>query len=243
MNLGAGGLRHNGESALLARSWRVLGGAAPIRKTPVMRIQFVFPLLAVLVCGGCQTTDDFLSTGLDARAAATDETLPPLVHGSSVTICHGYGCRLQTPVALGSRDRATMARLMASGRRSAAAERQAVARVVAWFDKRIGPEAGTAGRVARAGLETIEDPGQMDCVDASRNTTSVLRMLEQAKLLRFHDVGAPVARGALIDGRWPHATAVLREKKDKGAWSVDLWVKAYGERPEIKPLDVWMKEG
>jgi hypothetical protein len=39
---------------------------------------------------------------------------------------------------------------LAAGHTSAAAERKAVAAAGAWFDKRVGPVAGTANHVARA---------------------------------------------------------------------------------------------
>jgi hypothetical protein len=134
---------------------------------------------------------------------------------------------------------------MAPGAASAAAERRAVASAGAWFDKRIAPAAGTKNHKARAGIEfTFADStGQFDCIDSSRNTTSLLRLLAALKLLRHHTVGEPVARGYLLDGRLPHATAVLTEKKGGKQWSVDSWVRAYGQPPQIMPLARWEAGG
>ncbi len=82
----------------------------------------------------------------------------------------------------------------------------------------------------------------MDCIDTSRNTTTLLIVLDQLKLLRFHQVEAPVARGFLIDGRGPHATAVLRESKGGQKWAFDNWTRKYGDKPDVMPLEKWMAE-
>ncbi len=67
----------------------------------------------------------------------------------------------------------------------------------------------------------------------------LLLVLEELKLLRFHKVDAPEARGYLIDGRPPHATAVLTEKTSGVRWAVDSWTRGYGQAPEVMPLAVW----
>ena len=162
---------------------------------------------------------------------------PPTPAG--VVICHGFGCKYRVEVGLTAADRGTLARLLAPGKASAAAERRAVAAAGAWFDRRIGPAAGTQGHIARAGYANMFEKGQFDCIDTSRNTTSLLLVLEQLKLLRHHDVDVPVARGYLIDGRPPHVTAVLTEKTGGTKWSVDSWTRSYGQAPEIMPLSLW----
>src|SRR5215469_7125916 len=67
-----------------------------------------------------------------------------------VVICHDFGCRERTPVGLSAGDIAKLSSLLAAGRVSAEAERRAVAAAEAWFDRRVGPAAGTTHRVARA---------------------------------------------------------------------------------------------
>lgn len=76
---------------------------------------------------------------------------------AAVIVCHGFGCTHRTEIGLGSADRARLTTLLAAGRASAEAERRAVATAVAWFDRRVGPEAGTTRRIARAG---VSKPGQ-----------------------------------------------------------------------------------
>jgi hypothetical protein len=158
---------------------------------------------------------------------------------SIVFVCHGFGCKYRAEVDLTAGDRAKLTQILASGKRSAAAEREAVAAAGAWFDRRIGPVAGTKDHVARAGAKYMFDVHQFDCIDSSRNTTSLLLVLDQLKLLRYHDVDAPEARGYFIDGRPPHATAVLVEKASGTKWSFDSWTVGYGQALEVMPLERW----
>jgi hypothetical protein len=111
-------------------------------------------------------------------------------------------------------------------------ERQALGSVGA-----LGPVAGTANHVVPAGAEHMFDTGQFHCIDSSRNSTILLLVLDQLKLLRYHDVDVPVARGFLIDGQYPHVTAVLVEKASGTKWAVDSWTVGYGQDLEIMPLE------
>ncbi|WP_245416937.1 hypothetical protein [Undibacter mobilis] len=156
-----------------------------------------------------------------------------------MTVCHGFGCQYRVELGFSLTDQATLRRLMAAGKASAASERKAVAAVGAWFDKRIAPLAGTAGHVARANRDYMFDKGQFDCIDTSRNITSLLLVLDELGLLKYHVVAEPEARGHIIDFNAPHATAVLVEKGSGVKWSVDAWTRSYGQAPEVMPLDRW----
>lgn len=158
---------------------------------------------------------------------------------SFMTVCHGFGCQYRVELGLTSADHATLRRLMTAGKGSAANERRAVAAVGAWFDKRVAPLAGTKGHVARANRDYMFDKGQFDCIDTSRNITSLLLVLDELGLLKYHRVAEPEARGHIIDFTAPHATAVLVEKDSGVKWSVDAWTRAYGQAPEIMPLSRW----
>jgi hypothetical protein len=196
-----------------------------------------FAVLAVLFCS--VQPSQALDSAIEG-AFAEFSIRPPTT--TTVTVCHGFGCNYRTEVVLNNGDRTRLAALLNAGRASAEAERRAVATAVAWFDRRVGPQAGTIGRIARAGVLTKTGPGQMDCIDTSRNVTSLLLVLGQLGLMKHHQVDAPVARGVFLDGRGPHATAVLRESRSGNKWAVDNWTRAYGEQPEVMPLARWMSE-
>jgi hypothetical protein len=200
--------------------------------------------LSVGAIAGCVVV---LASASVAAAATMANVVDATYGGFSVTpptpsvvfVCHGFGCKYRDEVDLTPNDRARLTQLLAAGRASPAAERKAVAAAGAWFDLRIAPVAGTKNHVARAGADYMFDIRQFDCIDSSRNTTSLLLVLDELKLLRYHDVYAPEARGFLIDGRAPHATAVLVDKSTGTKWSIDSWTVGYGRALEIMPLDRW----
>ncbi len=196
-----------------------------------------FAALALLLCG--LTPSHAYDASISSAYADLSLTLPTT---NLVVVCHGFGCARRTAVAFTAGDRTKLAELLAAGRASADAERRAVAAATAWFDRRVGPSAGTTRRVARAGALTQNDPGQMDCIDTSRNNTSLFLLLDQLRLLRHHAVEGPQARGFFIDGRGPHATAVLRDIRSGQKWAVDNWTHNYGDRPDVMPLAQWMAE-
>jgi hypothetical protein len=158
---------------------------------------------------------------------------------SLVVVCHSFGCSNHAPVELTPGDRARLSTLLAAGKLSPEAERRALAGAVQWFDRRVGPIAGTTRRVARAGIAASHDPGQMDCIDISANNTSLFLLLAQLGLLQHHRAELPVSRGFLIDGHLPHTTAVVGEIKSRQRWAVDNWTRKYGELPEIMRLEEW----
>jgi hypothetical protein len=204
----------------------------------VVRIFLYVFGLAIVLLGLADLAD---AAGLDAAVAGAygnvDLALPT---PQSLIVCHGFGCRYRTPITLSQADQHKLGQLLATGRASAAAERKAIAAAVAWFELRVAPQTGTGKAVAYAGADHAGDPSQFDCIDASRNTTSLLVVLDQLKLLRHHQVRAPESRGFLIDGRLPHTTAVMREQRTGQSWAVDSWTHNNGEKPDVMPLEQWM---
>ena len=154
-------------------------------------------------------------------------------------ICHGFGCTYKTPVDFSRADRRKLALILASGKKSPAAERKAVAKAVQWQEARVTAALGTAPDIGGLDMRNASVPGQMDCIDEASNTTSLLLYAERAGLLRHHRVASPVARGFLLDGRYPHATAVLRERARGQAYAIDSWVLASAEPPVVQPLESW----
>ena len=142
-----------------------------------------------------------------------------------VVVCHAFGCGNRTHIILSTSDRARLSSLLAAGKASPAAERRAIAGAVQWFERRIGPVAGTTQRVARAAAAESGIPGQMDCIDLSANNTSLFLVLMQLKLLHHHRPELPVSRGFLVDGRMPHTTAVLSETSSGQRFAVDNWTR------------------
>ena len=85
-------------------------------------------------------------------------------------------------------------------------------KAVVWFDRRMGPVIGTNKRVAKADFRYFDDKHNYDCWDTTRNTTSLLLVLQEWGLLKYHTVGDPHYRGNALVLQTPHNTAVLVER-------------------------------
>jgi hypothetical protein len=162
--------------------------------------------------------------------------------GERIYVCHAFGCARKTPVDLSGRHLARLKSILAKGRASPEAERRAIADAVAWHERAIGPIVGSQGDVGGYDLHNSGVPGQMDCIDEATNTTSVLLVVAEKGYLRHHSVSGPVARGFFLDGRYPHATAVIRDTANGTSYAVDSWPDANGEPPVVQSLDRWFEE-
>jgi hypothetical protein len=159
----------------------------------------------------------------------------PLPEGFSV--CHGGGCRLVTQLRFDAIHWTDIKGRFEVPARSAAEERERIAEVIARFETVVGELAGTSDDRAENAMGA-DWHAQMDCIDESTNTTTYLRMLAIADLLKWHRVEARVTRGFFVFG-WPHTTAVVSEHGSGTKWAVDSWFHANGRPPEIVPLDAW----
>jgi len=170
---------------------------------------------------------------------AAAESLAPV----KIRYCHGYGCKMRSPVIFSSGDLQTLKRILDRGKASPAAERAAISRADQWYERKAGAATGTSKDGAKDTYELFTPLSEIDCVDETVNTTTLLEMLDRHGWLRHHKAGRPANRGFLIDGRYPHNTATITEKASGRRWVVDSWVRANAEPPDIKPLDVWKREG
>src|SRR5262249_266920 len=153
--------------------------------------------------------------------------------------CHGFGCAFRTEIGLTRADHAQIAAIMAAGSASAQAERVAIGRTEAWFEKRIAPLTGTATRVARAGplIGFAGSPRQFARNHTPKKTKLPLLGFNELKLLGHHTIAAPVSRFLFTEG--PHNTAVIKDRKTSELWTVDPWTHKGSEVPDIFPLAKW----
>jgi hypothetical protein len=175
-----------------------------------------------------------------AALYSTVSIFPP--SAQRMTVCYGFVCRRREILDFGSGDRNALTQILSSGHGSAAAERAAVQKAVIWFDRRMGPVIGTNKRVAKADFRYFDDSHNYDCWDVTRNTTSLLLVLQEWGLLKFHVVGDPIYRGNALVLQTPHNTAVLVERATKVEWVVDLWPRGYLQPPDVMTAEEWVKE-
>jgi hypothetical protein len=161
---------------------------------------------------------------------------------TSMTVCYGFVCRRRHILDLTAGDGAALTAIMKAGRANAAAERAAVQKAVVWFDRKMGPILGTDRRVAKADFRYRDDAHNYDCWDTTRNTTSLLLVLQQRGLLKFHSVGDPKYRGNALVLQTPHNTAVLIELATEMEWVVDLWPRGYLQPPDVMTVAKWVTE-
>lgn len=191
----------------------------------------IFGLLVPLAgsAGGCTSISSNYGDQLTA------------VSSERIFVCSGFDCTHQTRLSVTASDAARFAAILSSGAGSPEAERAAIAEAVAYFETRATQAIGVRD-AAKSTLGQSGRKGQMDCIDESTNTRSLLRYLEERGLLRHHGIGSNVRRGFLLDGRYFHATAVIRDP-DGVRWAVDSWYEPGGGLPDIMALDEWMRRG
>lgn len=96
---------------------------------------------------------------------------------------------------------------------------------------------------------SVEPGGAVDCIDASKNNTTYLLLLQQRGLLRWHRVLSPATR---VNWFHTHSTAVIEEVQPASTplpprarpgrrWAVDTWYGNCGDPPLISPLDDWFR--
>src|SRR5438309_9884050 len=180
---------------------------------------------------------------LSAPVAALYTTVsiyPP--SATSMTVCYGFVCRRREILDFTPADRKALTQVLVAGKASAAAERAAVQKAVVWFDRRMGPVIGTDKRVAKADFRYFDDKHNYDCWDTTRNTLSLLLVLQEWDLLKFHVVGDPRYRGNALVLQTPHNTAVLVDRATKVEWVVDLWPRGYAQPPDVMTVEKWVTE-
>lgn len=155
-------------------------------------------------------------------------------------ICHGGGCARLSQVHLTQAEWNQVTRLFAPMPQDAAHERLLIALAVGQLETLVGTKTGTAGDKAGT-FNNSKFPGQLDCNDESINTTTYLRLLIQAGLVRWHSVEDTRTRHFFFSG-WPHSTAVIRQTDTGLSYAVDSWFYDNGHAATIVPFDTW-KDG
>ena len=209
---------------------RRLPGTPSVDSLPAMRGFRAIPVIVLAAAtAGCSS----------ASSNMTSEMLKP--SAGRIYVCHGFDCRRKTKLDLTEADGLRFASIMAAGKASAEAERAAVSKAVQYFEDRAAAAIGVRDK-PKSDLTQSGLMGQMDCIDESSNTRLLLLHLEARGLIRHHKVEGNVSRGAFVDGRYPHSTAVLRDPQGK-RWAIDSWYEPAGGPPDIMPLEAWQKRG
>ena len=116
-------------------------------------------------------------------------------------------------------------------------ERENIRQAIALLENTVGEITGTwrdlGGNFAGAG-----EPGQLDCISESKNTTTYLQLLFDDGLLKWHVIEERQVRHPLIFNT--HWTAVILDRSNGERFSVDSWFLDNGHPPAIQPLSDWL---
>ena len=198
------------------------------------RLRWLTGLLLAGTLAGCSAPGG----GYDALMA---ERAVVGAQRDAFTVCHGHGCRLRTEVGLSERDWDPVADLFAEPAADARIERGRIATAIGILETAVGPKAGTSKD--RGGtFDAMSGNDQFDCYDETTNTSVYLTLLARAGYLKWHKLHGWAGRGALIDGAWPHQTAVVVEIASGRAYAVDSWFEDNGRAAHVVPLEDW-REG
>lgn len=188
-------------------------------------------LLAAAVLAGCT------STGRESRNAfAVSGPLSAPV----MKVCSGYGCILEDRFSFSQAETAELKALFepATGPEG---ERLAIQKAIGRMEQMARRHLRYRPDIKKAYQKNAGKRGQMDCVDESLNTTSYLKFLDGRGFLKHHKPRRRFAeRGFLVDGRYPHKSAVIVDAAGT-EWTVDSWYEGDGSQPQIMRLRAWKK--
>ncbi|MHA1524417.1 MAG: hypothetical protein ACTSY1_08415, partial [Alphaproteobacteria bacterium] len=151
-----------------------------------------------------------------------------------------HNCRIRSQMHVTQVDLATIKANFAAAN-TPAAERVQMANAIGLLEKRAGAQFGTdndkPGVLYNAG---IGDPTQQDCVDEAATATGYLEMMARNGFFKFHTVLVPTVRGVLIDGRWQHFAALIKETATSNEYVVDSWFRPNGQPAVVMGHQAWL---
>lgn len=158
----------------------------------------------------------------------------------SFEICQGGGCIHSDILQLAESEWINVLRIFTPQAENAEQERAQIAEAIGMLEDIVGTKIGTAAD--RAGTFGNSDyQHQQDCNDEAINSTTYMRLMQQAGLLRFHSILDTRTRKFFLTG-WPHSTAVIRENATQAEFAVDSWFYDNGHPATIVPIAQW-KDG
>lgn len=181
----------------------------------------------------------FISSAGHADVFVRDDIITDPSPGN-FSVCYDHHCASLDNLSLPPKEWRLVRRLFALQSANPVIERKQIAQAIAHLEQITGRKTG-ASNDKGGDFKGLGQPGQMDCIDESINTTTYLKMLEAGGLMRWHTVEDRATRGWFLRG-WPHTTAVIRDTRSGQLYAVDSWFLDNGKPPFIVPLEKW-KDG
>lgn len=155
------------------------------------------------------------------------------------SVCQTHSCRNISTQTLDAAQLQTLTALLGKPPTDAATERARLGSAIAAMERWVGARTGT-DRDLGGTFPGFGNPGQMDCIDESINTTTYLSLFATRGWMRYHRVAERRTRG-FLPFAWPHTTAVIIENGNHQHYAVDSWFLNNGQAPFIVPLEKWQR--
>lgn len=153
-----------------------------------------------------------------------------------VLVCHGFGCRFQERVRLQQEELRALSSYLSPPTADPDAERQRLAYAIGAMEVTVGRHTPTH-QDAAGNSSDQRGPGQLDCIDESRNTTTYLRLFEALGWLRWHRVVERAYRAPLLlDQHW---SAQIEEIASGQRWVLDSWPDENGAPATVQATRDW----
>jgi len=153
-----------------------------------------------------------------------------------ITTCAAYSCRAQTKVDV-TPLKPKLFDLFADIN-TAQQEREAISSAIVLFEQHVGSMLGTSKDRGGSDVFGAGDRAQMDSVDESINTTSLLLLLHQHGKIKFHNIEGPYWK---ISWLVTYFTAVITDTTNNTKWAVDSSAADNGKPPVVVKLSDWGK--
>ncbi|WP_232410922.1 hypothetical protein [Methylophilus sp. 5] len=154
-------------------------------------------------------------------------------------VCQGGGCAQFDVLSLTPAEWNNVTRLFTPLPQTAETEREAIAQAIGVLEDIVGTKVGTAAD--RAGtFNNRAYQHQQDCNDEAINSTTYMRLMQQAGLIRFHRILDTRTRKFFLTG-WPHSAAVIQALESNAEYAVDSWFYDNSYPATIVPMAQWKK--
>ncbi len=154
---------------------------------------------------------------------------------NQISVCYDYSCNRLSRVELIGPEWDRITKLFGGKAQTSQEERQMIAKAIALMELLTGKIVGTSNDKARN--SGTGEPGQMDCIDESKNTTAYIRLFENKGWIKWHQVEDRVQRSHFFfDIHW---TAVIKDKQSNQLYAIDSWFRDNGKEPVIMKLQDW----
>ncbi|MCU7829079.1 MAG: hypothetical protein KZQ85_08425 [Candidatus Thiodiazotropha sp. (ex Myrtea sp. 'scaly one' KF741663)] len=153
-----------------------------------------------------------------------------------ISVCYNYSCKQKAQVDLAGSEWAETVELFSDKTQSSLNERKKISKAIALMEQLTGRRLGTSNDKAKN--SGTGEPGQMDCIDESRNTTAYLKLFEENGWIKWHQTQDRAVRSPYFFNA--HWTAVIKDNESNQMYAIDSWFRENGKEPVILTLEEWM---